>query len=120
MNDDDSDRGGRIVPAVVVGLLFGTMALTTLSADFAPEGAGFPADASVVHNIGYALFNLGAYDVATIPSEGFLAAFLIAAVALDVAVDGAVYLAKREEDGSIISAMGTAFTDGGREGGERR
>ncbi len=113
MSDDTSKRGGRIVPAVAVGLLFGTLALTTLSADFAAEGAGFPADASVVHNIGYALFNLGAYDIATIPSEGFLAAFLIAAVALDVAVDGAVYLAKREEDGSIIAAVGQAFTDGG-------
>jgi NADH-quinone oxidoreductase subunit J len=113
MSDGDSKRRGRIVPAVAVGLLFGTMALTALSADFAAEGAGFPADASVVHNIGYALFNLGAYDIATIPSEGFLAAFLIAAVALDVAVDGAVYLAKREEDGTIIAAVGQAFTDGG-------
>jgi len=119
MSDGDSERRGRIVPAAAVGLLFGTMALTALSADFAAEGAGFPADASVVHNIGYALFNLGAYDIATIPSEGFLAAFLIAAVALDVAVDGAVYLAKREEGGSIIAAVGQAFTDGGRDGGER-
>jgi NADH-quinone oxidoreductase subunit J len=113
MSDSDPERGGRVVPAVAVGLLFGTMALTALSADFAAEGAGFPADASVVHNIGYALFDLGAYDVATIPSEGFLAAFLIAAVALDVAVDGAVYLAKRGRGGSIIAAVGEAFTDGG-------
>jgi NADH-quinone oxidoreductase subunit J len=113
MSDDSSERRGRVVPAVAAGLLFGTMALTALSADFAADGAGFPADASVVHNIGYALFNLGAYDIATIPSEGFLAAFLIAAVALDVAVDGAVYLAKREEGGSIIAAVGQAFTDGG-------
>ena len=120
MSDGDSGRGRRIVPAAAVGILFAAMALTALSADFAGGAAGFPADASVVHNIGYALFNLGAYDVATIPSEGFLAAFLIAAVALDVAVDGAVYLAKREEGGSIISAVGQAFTDGGREGGERR
>jgi len=119
MSDDDSGRGGRLVPAAAVGLLFATMALTTLSADFAAGAAGFPADASVVHNIGYALFNLGEYEIATIPSEGFLAAFLIAAVALDVAVDGAVYLAKREEGGSIIAAVGQAFTDGGRDGGER-
>jgi len=113
MSDDNSERDGRLVPAAAVALLFGTMALTVLSADFAAEGVGFPADASVVHNIGYALFNLGAYDIATIPSEGFLAAFLIAAVALDVAVDGAVYLAKREEGGSIIAAVGQALTDGG-------
>nr|WP_231741290.1 hypothetical protein [Halorubrum sp. CBA1125] len=95
------------------------MALAATSAEFDAEAAGFPADASVVHNLGYALFDLGEYGVATIPSEGFLAAFLIVAVALDVAVDGAVYLAKREEDGSIIAAVGQAFTDGGRDGGER-
>ncbi|MDZ5812155.1 hypothetical protein U4E84_12470 [Halorubrum sp. AD140] len=120
MSDDDSGSRGRLVPAVTVGLLFAAMALTALSADFSSGAAAFPADASVVHNIGYALFNLGEYDVATIPSEGFLAAFLIAAVALDVAVDGAVYLAKRERDDSIVTAMGDAFTDGGRDGGERR
>ena len=47
MSDDNSERRGRIVPAVAAGLLFGTMALTALSADFAVGGAGFPADASV-------------------------------------------------------------------------
>ncbi|WP_049911052.1 hypothetical protein [Halorubrum lipolyticum] len=118
MSNDDSRSRGRLVPAVAVGLLFAIMALTVLSADFG-EVAAFPADASIVHNIGYALFNLGEYELGAVPSEGFLAAFLIAAVALDVAVDGAVYLAKREEDGSIVSAVGTAFTDGGRDGGER-
>jgi NADH-quinone oxidoreductase subunit J len=96
------------------------MVVTVRSAEFGTEGVGFPADASVVHNLGYALFNLGEYGVATIPSEGFLAAFLIAAVALDVAVDGAVYLAKREKDGSIVAAVGEALTDGGRDGGERQ
>ncbi|EMA60609.1 hypothetical protein [Halorubrum kocurii] len=120
MSNDGSRSRGRLVPAVAVGLLFAIMALTVLSADFPAEAAAFPADASIVHNIGYALFNLGEYELGSVPSEGFLAAFLIAAVALDVAVDGAVYLAKREEDGSIVSAVGTAFTDGGRDGGERR
>ncbi|MFC6771487.1 hypothetical protein [Halorubrum pallidum] len=95
------------------------MAITALSAEFGAV-SGFPADASIVHNIGYALFDLGEYDVATVPAEGFLATFLIAAVALDVAVDGAVYLAKREEDGSIVAAVGQAFTDGGRDGGDRQ
>ena len=119
MSDDGSRSRGRLVPAVAVGLLFAVLALTVLSADFG-EVAAFPADASIVHNIGYALFNLGEYDLGSVPSEGFLAAFLIAAVALDVAVDGAVYLAKREEDGSIVAAVGEALTDGGREGGERQ
>ena len=115
MSDDD---GSRIVPAIAVGALFVLMAVTALTAEF-EEAAGFPEGESVVHNIGYALFNLGDHGVATIPSEGFLAAFLIVAVALDVAVDGAIYLAKREEDGTIISAVGGALTDGGRDGGGR-
>ncbi|GAA0553621.1 hypothetical protein ABNG02_10125 [Halorubrum ejinorense] len=119
MSNDES-RGSRIAPAIAVGALFALIAATVNAAAFEAAPAGFPADASVVHNIGYALFDLGAYDVATIPAEGFLAAFLIAAVALDVAVDGAVYLAKREEDGSIVSAVGQALTDGGRDGGDGR
>ena len=119
MSDGELGSLERLVPAAAVGLLFAVMALTVVSAEFNFQDSGFPADASVIHNVGYAMFNLGEYGVATIPSEGFLAAFLIAAVALDVAVDGAVYLAKREEDGSLVSAVGQAFTDGGRDGGER-
>jgi len=118
VSNDDSRSRGRLVPAVAVGLLFAVLALTVLSADFG-ETAAFPADASIIHNIGYALFNLGEYELGSVPAEGFLAAFLIAAVALDVAVDGAVYLAKREEDGSIVAAVGEALTDGGHEGDER-
>ncbi|MFC6752000.1 hypothetical protein [Halorubrum tibetense] len=106
------DTGGsRVLPAAAVALLFGVMAATFLGAEFG-EFATFEGE-SVIHNIGYALFNLTGYEVSTIPSEGFLAAFLIVAVALDVAVDGAIYLAKREEDGSIVAAVGGAFTDGG-------
>jgi len=112
MSDSSSGVGSRIVPVIAVAALFVVMALTALSAEFGAV-TGFPADASIVHNIGYALFGLGEYDVTTVPAEGFLAAFLIAAVALDVAVDGAVYLAKREEDGSIVAAVGQALTDGG-------
>ena len=119
MSDYES-RGSRILPAIAVGALFAVFVATINAATFDAAPAGFPADASIVHNIGYALFDLGAYDVATVPAEGFLAAFLIAAVALDVAVDGAVYLAKREEDGSVVSAVGGAFTDGGRDGGDRQ
>ncbi|WP_435162067.1 hypothetical protein [Halorubrum sp. SY-15] len=101
---------GRLLPAVAVAGLFAVLAATTLSAGFG-DAAGFPADASVVHNVGYALFNLD--EAASIPSEGFLAAFLIVAVALDVAVDGAIYLARREDDGSVVAAIGEALTDGG-------
>ena len=119
MSNDES-RGSRIAPAIAVGGLFAVLVATVNGATFGFESVGFPADASVVHNIGYALFNLAEYELGAVPSEGFLAAFLIAAVALDVAVDGAVYLAKREEDGSVVAAVGQAFTDGGRDGGDRR
>jgi NADH-quinone oxidoreductase subunit J len=117
-----TDAGGRLLPAAAAGLLFAVMAATFANAGF-ESAAGFPEGESVVHNIGYALFNLGDYGVATIPSEGFLAAFLIVAVALDVAVDGAIYLARRETDESVVAAVGAAFTDGGRDrddhGGDR-
>lgn len=119
MSNDES-RGSRIAPAIAVGALFAVLAATVNGATFDFGEVGFPADASVVHNIGYALFNLAEYELGSVPSEGFLAAFLIAAVALDVAVDGAVYLAKREEDDTVVSALGQAFTDGGRDGGDRR
>ena len=121
---EDTD-GSRLLPAAAVTLVFGVMAVTFLGAEFTQHdgfshGLDVFAGESVVHNIGYALFNLTGYEeLSTIPSEGFLAAFLIVAVALDVAVDGAIYLAKREEEGSIVSAVGQAFTDGGRDGGER-
>ncbi|SDE92264.1 NADH-quinone oxidoreductase subunit J [Halorubrum xinjiangense] len=119
MSNDES-RGSKIAPAIAVGGLFAVLAATVNAATFGFEEVGFPADASIVHNIGYALFNLAEYELGSVPSEGFLAAFLIAAVALDVAVDGAVYLAKREEDDTVVSALGQAFTDGGRDGGDRR
>ncbi|GAB6878649.1 hypothetical protein JCM17823_09230 [Halorubrum gandharaense] len=108
----NDDIGGRLVPGLTVLILFGVMAATVLTSEFG-EAAGFPEGESVVHNIGYALFNLGDHGVATIPSEGFLAAFLIVAVALDVAVDGAIYLARREEDESLAATVGEAFPGGG-------
>jgi len=48
---------GRLLPALAVTGLFAVLAATALSAGFG-EATGFPADASVVHNVGYALFNL--------------------------------------------------------------
>ena len=97
------------LPGVAAVALFGVLVAVILSsAGGFGEPAGFPADESVVHNIGYALFDI---DLGEIASEGFLAAFLIIALALDVALDSAVYLAKQEDEGSVISAL----TDGGRD-----
>ena len=97
------------LPGVAAVALFGVLVAVILSsAGGFGEPAGFPADESVVHNIGYALFDI---ELGEIASEGFLAAFLIIALALDVALDSAVYLAKQEDEGSVISAL----TDGGRD-----
>ncbi|PSP70739.1 hypothetical protein BRC70_05360, partial [Halobacteriales archaeon QH_6_68_27] len=54
---------------------------------------------AIVASIGYAMFDL----VDLVPSghgetEGFLVAFLTIAVVLDAALDGAVMLARREDD----------------------
>ncbi len=104
----DANRGSR-KPGLAAVALFGVLVAVILSsASGFGEPAGFPADESVVHNIGYALFDI---ELGEIASEGFLAAFLIIALALDVALDSAVYLAKQEEDGSVVSAL----TDGGRD-----
>jgi len=91
--------------------LLGVLVAVFAAADFG-DPAGFPADASVTAGIGYALFNLSEAGIAgtTIPSEGFLVAFVVIAVALDVAIDGAIYLAEREEE----KGFGRAVADGGR------
>jgi len=104
----DTSRGSR-KPGVAAVALFGVLVAVILSsASGFGDPTGFPADESVVHNIGYALFDI---ELGEIASEGFLAAFLIIALALDVALDSAVYLAKQEDEGSVVSAL----TDGGRD-----
>ena len=108
MTDDEPDGSSR-KPGVAAVVLFGVLAAVVLSsASGFADPAGYPAGESIVHNIGYALFDI---DLGEIASEGFLAAFLIIALALDVALDSAVYLAKQEDQGTIISAL----TDGGQE-----
>jgi NADH-quinone oxidoreductase subunit J len=74
--------------------LFVVIAAATLAADF-PAPSGFTTGGSTItEGIGTALFNLagpGWYG------EGFLAAFIIVAIVLDVALDSSLLLAKRDE-----------------------
>ncbi|MGM0604220.1 MAG: proton-conducting membrane transporter [Halobacteriota archaeon] len=110
MTDDEIGRAGSrssMIPGLAAVGLFVVMAAAIASSAFGTP-VGFPEGESIVAHIGYALFDL---DMGTIATEGFLAAFLIIAIALDVAVDAAIFLAKREEEGSIV----TAITDGGVE-----
>ena len=123
MSTDEPSSGvaeRRLVPGVTVLLLFATLALAIRNAEFG-ESAGFElsgeAADTVTHNLGYALFNLELGSLAP-ATEGFLAAFLIVAITLDVAIDGALYLAKREDEGSVVSAVGSAFTRGRKSEGE--
>jgi len=98
-----------MIPGLAAIGLFIVMAVAFVQASFG-EPVLFPEGESIVAHIGYALFDLQ-NDMGTIASEGFLAAFLIIAIGLDVAVDSAIFLAKREEGGSIVSAI----ADGGWE-----
>jgi len=90
--------------------LFGVLAWTFVNADFLPP-LGF-GEGEVTRSIGFAMFDM----LELIPdghgeTEGFLVAFIVIAVVLDAALDGAVMLARREgEDESLV----TALADGGR------
>jgi len=100
------DVGSHLLPGLVAVALFAVMATVFLTAGFAPP-AGF-GDASVMEAIGFALLNVDVAD--GVPVEGFLVAFILIAVALDAALDGAIMLARREEDDNLTSAL---KTDGG-------
>lgn len=83
--------GRHLLPGLIAIALFIVIAYVTVRADLG-EPAGFPADESITANIGFALFNIPT----TIPTEGFLVAFILIALVLDAALDGAVLLARRE------------------------
>jgi NADH-quinone oxidoreductase subunit J len=88
--------------------LFAVLAYVFVTAGLEPpRGIG---EGSVVASIGFAMFDM----LELVPdshgnTEGFLVAFLTIAVVLDAALDGAVMLARREDE------MGPeTVTDGGR------
>ena len=85
--------------------LFVVMAYVFMTSDISAP-AGF-ADGSIVASIGYAMFDM--LDQGAIEAEGFLVAFIVIALVLDAALDGAVMLARREEDEQSV----TALADGG-------
>jgi NADH-quinone oxidoreductase subunit J len=89
--------------------LFAVLAYVFVTAGLEPP-RGF-GEGSVVASIGYAMFDM----VELVPdahgnTEGFLVAFLTIAVVLDAALDGAVMLARRDDEGGSLQAA----TDGGR------
>ena len=88
--------------------LFAVLAYVFVTAGLEPpRGIG---EGSVVASIGFAMFDM----LELVPdshgnTEGFLVAFLTIAVVLDAALDGAVMLARREDEMGPETA-----TDGGR------
>ncbi|ELY87719.1 hypothetical protein C483_17508 [Natrialba hulunbeirensis JCM 10989] len=121
--------GRTLIPGVLAIALFGLMALIVLNTSFG-DGQGFPDGIAITSELGYAMFDLDPLqsEAGSIPNtEAFLAAFLLIALALDAALDGAIVLAKREENGEPIVALPqdggsvsgpaqdeqTAATDGG-------
>ncbi|WP_277555307.1 proton-conducting membrane transporter [Halobaculum limi] len=117
MSDGSSTRprlklGGHLVPGLAAVALFAVLAAVFLQASFG-EAAGFTSGASITASIGYAMFNIDAEVIsgAVVSGEGFVVAFILIAIALDVAIDGAVFLAKRDDEQGI----GDVLADGGRE-----
>ncbi|AGN00716.1 NADH dehydrogenase-like complex subunit J2 [Salinarchaeum sp. Harcht-Bsk1] len=91
-----------MVPGLVAVALFAVMAWVFLGASFG-EAAGFPGGASVIDTIGYALMDANQTDI---PTEGFMAALIIIALVLDAALDGAIHLARRDDEGDTVTALG--------------
>ena len=102
--------GRHLISGLAAVALFVVLAVVFLNAEFVEAAAGFDPDASITASIGYAMFDIS--TAGTIESEGFLAAFIIIAFVLDAALDGAVFLAIREEGGRVVEAL---QPDGGRE-----
>lgn len=103
-----TDRGS-LLPGLAALALFGVLATVFVGASFGDPASGFAGEAGVTASIGYAMFNIQHPDA--IPSEGFLVAFLIIAVVLDAALDGAVLLARRDEQGEITTALRSDATE---------
>lgn len=107
-----------VVSGLAALALFVVMVAVFLTATFdAP--VGFEEGASITASLGYAMFNITGGFV-PIAGEGMLAVFLIIALVLDAALEGAIMLARRETD-----AEQEPISDGGRPtdrestGGER-
>ena len=81
--------------------LFVVLAVVFAGVSF-PTPVGFGEGAAITKSLGAAMFDIAPGQVmdegqTAVPGEGFLVAFLLIAIVLDAALDGAVMLAKRDE-----------------------
>jgi len=102
---------GSLVAGVAAAALFVVLAVVFATVSF-PTPVGFGESAAITKSLGAAMFDivpgvLMDEGETAVPAEGFIVAFILIAVVLDAALDGALMLAKREED--------EVATDGGED-----
>lgn len=85
--------GGEKAVGLLAVALFAFLSAVFLTAGFG-DAAGI--EGAITASIGYAMFDLPGGDVG---GEGFLVAFVTIAIVLDAALDGAVMLATRDDEG---------------------
>jgi NADH-quinone oxidoreductase subunit J len=57
----------------------------------------------MIDTIGYALIDANPTEI---PTEGFMAALIVIALVLDAALDGAIHLARRDDEAEAAGAIG--------------
>ncbi|MFC6975722.1 proton-conducting membrane transporter [Halomicroarcula sp. GCM10025709] len=97
---------GNFTAGLAAVALFLVLGGVFLTASF-PTPVGFPESAAVTKSLGAAMFDIAPSAImgenqAAVDGEGFIVAFLVIGVLLDAALDGAVMLAKREDEGENV------------------
>ncbi len=106
--------GSFLLPGVLAVALFGMMAAIVLNTSFTGSMQGFPDGISITSEIGYALFDLEPLQSTEGQmgnTEPFLVSFFLVAIVLDAALDAALVLAKREDEGETVAALSSQPTD---------
>lgn len=92
--------GGHLARGAAAVGLFVVFAVIIAGTTFG-EAAGFP-DGGITASIGFAL--IGLTDLAVQETDNFLVALIVIAVVLDAALDGAIMLAKRDDEPAPVPA----------------
>ncbi|GAB7018040.1 hypothetical protein [Halostagnicola bangensis] len=113
--------GSFLLPGVLAIALFGMMTAIVLNTTFTGTMQGFPDGISITSEIGYALFDLEplqSTEGSMGNTEPFLVSFFLVAIVLDAALDAALVLAKREDEGEPVAALSSQSTgvNAGRRG----
>ncbi|RLM90566.1 proton-conducting membrane transporter [Haloarcula sp. Atlit-7R] len=99
---------GSFVAGLAAIALFVVLGAVFMGVSF-PAPTGFGEGASITKSLGAAMFDIEPgllVGDAAVPAEGFLVAFILIAVALDAALDGALMLAKRDDEEEGVVADG--------------